>query len=725
MRGIGEDIFYGLLLPQIYLGLVSAKIQHCKKETVPIKNLITRYMFEASKDIMSLLDDYGFLVPIPERWIKMGATFLLPVESSCKVEDSHEDGDEEEGGAVQAPEKKKEPFETNLNFVWCSSRDLPKKFYTNVPGVVKMFLFWMSRSKKINQHLSVKKGDINLLDAKGNLVDKSVDNNRVPIFKKRQWQLRISHNDEPDVHFTLPQAIHALLMTPDDGKCGFKLKNMLSDTGGFKEIEKGVAKMGDAKGWANIWFGSDASKRVENAETAPAVVAEAASTFFDEYKFVGNFAFSDAELKKIEDAKWKNVDEAIPVLDKKITQQMEKVVRLISSRESGRRIMDGQPGSFGPEFFKYENLGGLLIAQNLSLDFIRAISASCNYAQDLSQTLLGKQGATLSKQDVLECHKAIAGGGVPLEQIREHLAIFAGGVCNDTQNARRISYEQVLDSADKFKGNQLEAFEAFKMKAYNNQLRLQESVLSRVPKSQMIDWDAYENEGSAEREINMEEDTGTTTPPENLVPSGNQGVKDTTKEDQSEAKTSVTDNSQVKTSEATDPSSGPSFSWTWTGPDDHLGDEGMEKLRQLVKTEEDREQLIAACKDFYDPKNFREGLSQDDHDSMMDHRDAYLEVLRYHDIPGSSSVTPGVEDPGEDALPLPDDEGEDDRKMAAKPSPKKNEPKKGKGKNPIYKEKTTVTKKRKPKDQLSKAEEVKRRKQDQERMEAEEKLARG
>ena len=166
------------------------------------------------------------------------------------MEDSHEDGDEEEGGAIQAPEKKKEPFEKNLNFVWCSSRDLPKKFYTNVPGVVKMFLFLdcPHRSKKINQHLSVKKGDINLLDAKGNLgPDKSVDNNRVPIFKKRQWQLRISHNDEPEnMYFTLPQAIHVLLMTPDDGKCGFKLKNMLSDTGGFKKIEKGVAKMGDA-----------------------------------------------------------------------------------------------------------------------------------------------------------------------------------------------------------------------------------------------------------------------------------------------------------------------------------------------------------------------------------------------------------------------------------------------------------------------------------------------
>jgi len=161
--------------------------------------------------------------------------------------------------------------------------------------------------------------------------------------------------------------------------------------------------------------------------------------------------------------------------------------------------------------------------------------------------------------------------------------------------------------------------------------------------------------------------------------------------------------SQVRTVDATDPSSGPSLSRT--GPDDHLGDEGMEKLQQLVKTEEERKQMIAACKDFYDPKNFREGLSQDDHDSMIDRRDAYLEVLTHLDIPGSSSVTPGVEDPGEDVLPLPDDEDEDDRKMAAKPSPKKNEPKKGKGKNPIYKEKTTVTKKRKPKDQLSKAEE--------------------
>jgi len=57
--------------------------------------------------------------------------------------------------------------------------------------------------------------------------------------------------------------------------------------------------MGQAKNWAEIWFGSDESKREKRAAPVVApVVTDPPLNSFDNYQFTGNFGFGKKELKK-------------------------------------------------------------------------------------------------------------------------------------------------------------------------------------------------------------------------------------------------------------------------------------------------------------------------------------------------------------------------------------------------------------------------------------------
>jgi len=337
---------------------------------------------------------------------------------------------------------------------------------------------------------------------------------------------------------------------------------------------------------------------------------------------------------------------------------MEGVVRMIMARESGMRIQDGTPGSFGADFFKYEDTGNALIAQDLSLDFIRAISASCNYAQDLAQTLLGKEGPTLSEQDVLECHNKIATGQVPLDQIREHLSIFAGGLCSDSENAKRISHNQPLDSKPSLDEKCVEVFEEFQKAAYNRHMAVQEQVLSRFPKSEKIDWQAA---GVGPPPNATDEHPKPTSP----VASGTSGEK----EQATPVATDVLEESlqnvpapETSTMVSTDKSGDPDLaspvatdkskqSQTTFETENQQDDPAMigkravfsfneeatpksiDLLRQFVITEEDREDYITGCKAFFDPAGFPEDISQNEIEDLRIQGELYLSALKSFTIP--------------------------------------------------------------------------------------------
>ena len=453
LKKIGEDIYHVLLYVQAYIGLAGAKKVHSTNErALNYRNLVTRHMADAAKDVMELIDRYGMNVPIPEKWVAKGASFLLPEKPDCDLEDSdveeelsdfeeYEEDDPKEDDAEPETKDEEEQWTVNHNCIWTSDRPLHEEFRTNLPGLVKMVLYWASVSDLLKVDVSITREKIKLLDRSGNLIDKTADKKMkrgFPLFAPRQWQLTLIH-EEDDIRYTLPDAIERLLTVVDPNEKGITLKNMLKETGGFKKIAKGVDFMNDPQKWCSNSFGPKAQRKSDGEGNASAPApSPPAETTFDQYTTTGKFALSKTDFNSIEAGNWKDGKDGMKFLDKKISSQMEKVTRLILGRETGMRIKNGKAGDFGKGFFQYEASDKTLIAQNLSLMMIRTMTACCNYALDLSIKMRELPGPKLTAREALECQGSIEANEVDLQQLRENLAVMCGGLCKDIGSAKRI-----------------------------------------------------------------------------------------------------------------------------------------------------------------------------------------------------------------------------------------------------------------------------------------------
>jgi len=98
------------------------------------------------------------------------------------------------------------------------------------------------------------------------------------------------------------------------------------------------------------------------------------------------------------------------------------------------------------------------------------------------------QGPKLSAREALECQTSIESDEVDLQQLREHLAILCGGLCNDTESAKRIS-PRFPENA-KAPEEDSSVFE-LKQERTKRHVSVQQEVLVR-PMKRTIYWDDIE-----------------------------------------------------------------------------------------------------------------------------------------------------------------------------------------------------------------------------------------
>ena len=126
--GIGADIYQAFISPQLLIGTFSAylALKYYRNRTgydqVLFKNLKYHYMYGAAHDVLETYDMLGWVSPIFSQE-KLIAPMLLPMPKEMVNERKN----------------------SLVHFSECNGSD----FATNVPALIQLLIFWLSKKKKL------------------------------------------------------------------------------------------------------------------------------------------------------------------------------------------------------------------------------------------------------------------------------------------------------------------------------------------------------------------------------------------------------------------------------------------------------------------------------------------------------------------------------------------------------------------------------------------------
>jgi len=436
---MGPDIFETFIYPQLLIGTWAGytAISLYRKESgynrVRYKALKYRYMYGAAKDVMMAYENLGWVSPIfsSEKTIP---PMLLPEEVDLGEEGNH-------------------------SLVYYSVRT-DCRFATNIPALIKLLIFWLSRQSKLKAKILIKKSGKIFIDKIGNLRARD----EIEAVKLNWFRMKVYHEDMK-VDRSIPEALLSLVTDgkhDDEKNDGITFENLLLDVG-FSTQEALVTRITDMMAEKREDFArrnivpstADVHKNIKEMEKDDAArgvldgssdedvddESEEVSTESKDFPLRGHFEFKQGELKKIFNNKEEDVtpEEVRTNLDAMISVHAEKLVRLSLARAAQSRIdsNDDDHEKFSGSYIqsKEQQKGESdAILNGFSNDICWFLSAVCGWCLD---TAIESRpiGRTLSP---LEAVCAVRDGDIPLFMTRNYLALTSSCLLGDNDAGKKI-----------------------------------------------------------------------------------------------------------------------------------------------------------------------------------------------------------------------------------------------------------------------------------------------
>ena len=418
---------------------------------VSFQNLKYRYLHRAAKDVLEIVNSLGFVAPICSSDTIL-APLLVPEQKAdlsneaAKQKASGDDG-EKKPAAKKKPTKKKS---ARPSLVYQNAKT---GYVTNIPALVNVLFFWISREKKLRPRLDIRvntqKG-IYVCDQTGNLPD-SEDLNMKRLMQ--MLQIRVYHEDF-GVERNIPEAIMSLIT---DGRYfqgkqdGITFANLISDIP--FTAEQFVTRIGDFAsekhdGFSRrFWDPSDNDVKLnlqimeedeklmvgdssgQELSIAATGTQQPVSQDNEIFATSGQFNFKGAALKNL------NAD----TLGPEISAHSERLLRLVLAKAASDRI--------DPSNANHTQFSSLFIQENekkstsncimnaLSRDIIQFLLAICNFSLDAALEVSPDR----STFNPLDAMNEIRSGAIPIPMLRNMLADASKDMLGDGSASSAIS----------------------------------------------------------------------------------------------------------------------------------------------------------------------------------------------------------------------------------------------------------------------------------------------
>ena len=430
------------IYPQLWIGMFATYLAKSTTnnikgyEKLTIQNLKYRYLYGAACDVLETIEMLGYVSPIFST-NNILPPLLIPV-------DDEESSDERK-----------------LSLVYYSSR--PKcEFCSNIPALIQLILFWLSRKKTLVASISVRDSQRRpYFTRQGNLAAHDVFTD----FPASAFRMRVQHK-EKKVKRTIPQAILSLVTDSrqfggfdseesEEADDGITFQNLLADLE-FETKEAISRRMKDMdkvgfEAFARRMFSPSDSDKIHNDEEdykdeeartgvklrgpgylrkSTAGSGSAAST--------PSLAFPSQQLVDIfgpKKAPFLDPKKVRSNLDLQIAVCCEKLVRLSLAKAAESRIdlENNEHSAFSPKYLQSEDSQKAkeeAIMNGLSQSIASVVSAMMNCTLDIAE----KSNAAASStpyEDPYKALEAVRNGEVPVHWIRSPLSQMANFLLND------------------------------------------------------------------------------------------------------------------------------------------------------------------------------------------------------------------------------------------------------------------------------------------------------